>query len=369
MHFLIENTRLVVIKLGTRVLTCDAGTVQKDRIYSLCHHLNTFQRRGISVIIVSSGAIGLGMGRLGLHKRPTDLDLSQACAAIGQSILIDIWQEGFDPHGITVAQILLTRADVRGRKRHVALKNTFEKLLALNVIPIANENDSVSTDEILRFGDNDILSALVASLTKADMLIMLSTVPGLMGRGGSEIIPLVERITPEIEAMAEGTTSQRSVGGMKSKIEAARIATRSGCGVYVGNGLDAEILPKLLQGKAYGTYFAPTHIPLQSRKRWIAFFTDPEGSIQVDEGAKHAIVHDGSSLLAKGISHFRGEFGKGAIVDIECAAGKVFARGLSQYSSDEFPRIAGKSSDALRQIFPERRRVEVVHRDSLVMLT
>ncbi len=370
MHSLLDKTRRVVIKLGTGLLTTEEGTINVERINDICHQVNLLRSRGLQVIVVSSGAVGLGMNKLCYRKRPNDLTSLQACAAVGQSILTDTWQTGLNPFEITVAQLLLTREDVRSRKRHVAVRDLFEKLMASGVVPVVNENDSVSVDELHhRFGDNDILSALVASLTKSEMLVILTTIEGLMDLNGSNrIVPVVKKITPEIESMAGGTDSAISVGGMKTKIEAAKIATRSGCGVFLGCGQNPEILARIFQGKAKGTFFIPHKIPLVSKKRWLAFFEHSEGSVRVDEGARHALLHKGGSLLPKGVTGHSGEFRTGAIISIEQPDGADFARGVSQFDSSDLAHVAGRDTDQIRVHFPGRKRFEVVHRDSLVML-
>lgn len=251
----LSQAKRIVIKLGTGVLTTGIGNLDTERISALCNQVKALRERGIEVILVSSGSIGLGMGKLGLEKRPKDLASLQACAAVGQSILINTWQKGFDPHELTVAQILLTREDLRAKHRHNAVFETVERLLANGTVPIVNENDTVSATEI-KFGDNDTLSALVASVTNADLLFILSNIPGLIDMQGSgEVIPVVETITPEIEAMAQGTQQETSVGGMVSKLSAAKIAQRAGCGVIIGSGKDASLFDHLLEG---ATPWAPT---------------------------------------------------------------------------------------------------------------
>ncbi len=360
--------RRVVVKLGTGILTSGEGRLDAARIGALCAEMAGLRQRGLQVAVVSSGAIGLGMGELGLAKRPGELAVLQACAAIGQTILVDTWRRGFAPRGVKVAQMLLTREDVRGRKRHVAVMNTFEKLLSLGVVPVINENDSVSADEI-KFGDNDLLSALVAIQIKADLLVILSTIPGLMDRPkDGRLVSLVDKITPEIEAMAGGTDSAASVGGMRSKIDAAAQATRSGCAVFIGSGREPDILTKLADGRPRGTFFLPSRVSLQSRKRWIAFFEKPGGTIRVDEGARAAVTGSGRSLLAKGITACEGEFPAGAVVNVAGPDGGVFARGIAQFGSACMARIAGMTTEQIRSLHPERKRFEAVHRASLVLL-
>ena len=368
MPFLPETAQRVVVKLGSSVLTSPSGEIDEVRIRNVCRQLDLLIGIGIQVIVVSSGAISLGMGRLGIRRRPTDVDSLQACAAVGQSILANTWQAGLNPYSHTVAQILLTREDVRTRRRHVAVKNLFEKLLAQRIVPVVNENDSVSTDEI-KFGDNDILSALVASFTKADILIVLTVVPGLIDRTGTRrIVSVVEAITPEIEQMAGDTKSETSVGGMRSKIEAAKIAIKSGCGVFIGDGRDPDILIRLLRGEPEGTLFIPQQISLVSKKRWLAFFGRSLGTLTIDEGACRALCERGSSLLATGITSVEGDFPIGAILTIASEDGLPVARGISQYSSDDLAQVIGYSSDQIRLAYPGRRRLEAIHRDSLVVL-
>lgn len=350
----LSQAKRIVIKLGTGVLTSGIGNLDTERISVLCGQVAALRERGIEVILVSSGAIGLGMGKLGLEKRPKDLASLQACAAIGQSILINTWQKGFDPHRLTVAQILLTREDLRGRNRHNAVFNTVERLLAKGTVPIVNENDTVSAAEI-KFGDNDTLSALVASVTNADMLFILSNIPGLIDMAGSgEVVSHVEKITAEIEAMAQGTSTETSVGGMVSKLSAAKIAHRAGCGVIIGSGKDETLFDRLLGGEAVGTYFLPSEEPVKSHKRWIAIQDHTYGTIHVDEGATRAILQNGKSLLAAGITGSSGDFHTGDVVQVCNPAGEPIAQGIVDIDMDRL--------DAKTDPNP------VIHRDSLVLL-
>lgn len=357
----------VVVKLGTGILTLESGGVHRDRIASICASIDTARKAGVSVCVVSSGAVGLGMKELGYRKRPTDLPTIQSCAAVGQSILIQVWKDCLEPYGYKAAQVLLTREDLRGRRRHVAVKDTLERLFSLGIVPIVNENDCVSTMEI-RFGDNDVLSALVASLMKAQFLLILSSIPGLMNLKTGEVIHKIEKITPEIEGMAMGTTSQTSVGGMVTKIEAARIANRSRCAVMIGDGKDTRILERLQDQPPTGTLFLPAKGTMSSRKRWIAFFDRPVGALVVDEGAKTALIDKGRSLLPKGLREISGTFQKSEIVEICLSDGVPFARGRTKYSSKDLLHILGKSSDEVRELLPDHKRAEVVHRDELVIL-
>jgi len=367
-----RQARRIVVKLGTGVLTSGVGQLNGERLAGFAAQIAGLRRSGIEVMVVSSGAIGLGMGRLGLKRRPEDISKRQACAAIGQSLLMETWQHAFEPDGITVAQVLLTHDDLRLRHRHVAVSATLEQLLACQAVPIINENDAVSAAEIQsgsRFGDNDILSAMVASVTRAEYLMILSTAPGLIDRKGTGVVvPVVERITPEIEAMAEGTRSLTAVGGMTTKISAAKLALKAGCGVFIASGSEREVMPRLLAGTAPGTFFVPSGLPLGARKRWIAYFQRPIGTIKVNERAVPALRDQGRSLLAIGVLDCSGDFAKGDVVDIAGPADQIFARGVVAFGPEEIRRIAGKTSEEIQAIFPGRKRLELVHRDNLVLL-
>ncbi|MCC5788866.1 MAG: glutamate 5-kinase [Opitutales bacterium] len=361
--------KTIVLKLGTGLLTRGGGSLNKERIAEIAGQINLLRQEGARVVVVSSGAIGLGIGALQLSRRPQKLERLQSCAAVGQGLLWQIWQESLAPFGIKIGQMLLTREDLRSRNRHLAAKSTLECLLKDGVVPLINENDSISTEEI-RFGDNDILSAMVASLLRAEILFILSTAPGLVDRGGSEkVIPVVERVTPEIEALAGGTDNPLAVGGMVTKIAAARLANRSGCALYLTSGEQDGAIVSALKGKGNGTFFAPHGLPLAARKRWIAFFEKPSGTVVVDEGAKTALVSKGSSLLPVGVVQIIGSFDKGAVVEIKTAnENQAFARGMVQLASKELASFLGHTSEDLKKQKPGKRRWEVVHRDALVIL-
>lgn len=354
----LKQAKRIVIKLGTGVLTSGIGELDIDRIDTLCHQVMALRERGIEVVLVSSGAVGLGMGKLGLDRRPKDLALLQACASVGQSILINTWQKRFDPHGVTVAQILLTREDLRSKHRHNAIFDTVERLLAHGAVPIVNENDTVSAAEI-KFGDNDTLSALVASVINADQLFILSNIPGLIDmKGSGEVVSEIQKITPDIEAMAQGTNHTTSVGGMISKLSAAKIAHRAGCGVIIGSGKDAELFEKLLAGESVGTYVIPSDEPVKSHKRWIAIQDSMHGSLTVDQGAADAITQSGKSLLSAGVLNSKGAFDEGDVVHICHENGEVLAQGQIQLSSN-----------ALQEALEQRDSTIVIHRDNLVLLS
>ncbi|MFA6962369.1 MAG: glutamate 5-kinase [Opitutaceae bacterium] len=363
-----NHPKRVVIKLGTGVLTSGIGQLNAQRIADLSAGVAALRAVGTEVIVVSSGAVGLGMGVLGLKRKPSNVSKKQACAAIGQSLLMQTWQRGFNPHGMTAAQVLLTHEDLRNRDRHLGVKACLEELIAYGTIPIINENDTVSAAEI-KFGDNDTLSAMVASLTGAQHLLILSTAPGLIDmKGTGLIIPVVEKITPEIEAMAGGTTDITATGGMISKITAAKLAVRAGCGVFIASGAEPDIIARLLGGTGPGTFFVPSGIPLDAKKRWLAYFQRPHGGITLNADAVPVLRDQGRSLLAIGVTGVTGSFSTGDIVNILDADGKIIARGVVAFDDHEVRSIAGRSSDELKPRYPGRKRFEVVHRDNLVVL-
>ena len=324
---------------------------------------------GVETIIVSSGAVGLGMGKLGIEERPKDLSLLRACASIGQCRLMNAWSNSLEQAGLVASQVLLTREDFESRKRSQKVEETLNTLLKKKVVPVVNENDSVSDEEI-KFGDNDVLSALLASIGKADFLIILSTAKGLMTHPTSgTLIPFVAEITPSIESMAKGTHSATAVGGMITKIEAAKIACRSGCAVFIGSGENPAQLRSIIYGNnAKGTFFAPTGLELSERKKWLAFFPAPKGSLTIDQGAEEAIIKKGGSLLAIGISTIDGDFEKADVLEIKNNQQQIIARGVTRFSKMELQGIMGKQNEEILALFPGKNRPEVIHRDHLAPL-
>jgi len=297
------------------------------------------------------------MGALGYAKRPGQLAELQACAAVGQGRLMATYGQLFAKHGLNVAQVLLTHDDLQHHERHLNARNTLVTLLQHSVVPIINENDVVSFTE-LKFGDNDKLSALVATLLPADLLVILTTVDGVIenfGKANPRTIPMIEQIDEKIEAMAGGTDSATAVGGMASKIQAARIVIRAGVPLVIASGKKKEGLARILAGEAEGTIFVPQPNKLKGRKRWIAFFHHPRGALYVDDGARKALRESGKSLLPPGIARCEGEFDAGDIVRICDVNGTEFARGIARHSASEINA---------RQLA----RTEVVHRDDLVLL-
>ncbi len=355
----------LILKLGTGILSAGNGKIHQERLDWLAKGILRLKEDEIEVIVVSSGAVGLGMGKLGFPDRPSDLSILRACASIGQCLLMNAWSEALDKVGLVPAQVLLTRDDFNERARSEKVRQTLDALLTHEVVPIVNENDSVSDEEI-KFGDNDVLSALLASLGEAEMLVILSTAKGLMTHHeAGSLIPFVAEITPAIEQMAQGTNSPTAVGGMITKIEAAKIATKSGCAVFIGSGEQAADLTQIFAGKAVGTFFSPAGLDLKDRKKWLAFFPKPKGSLIVDDGAREAILNHGSSLLPSGLRAIEGKFEKAEVISIAALDGQVFARGISSFSSSELDRLKGMGKEEILKNFPGKTRHEVVHRDHL----
>ncbi len=354
---LLKNVSRLVIKLGTGVLTDSRKQPDPAQMEQLVAQLAGLRKAGREIVVVTSGAVGAGMGVLGYEKRPGDLAELQACAAVGQSRLMAVYEKLFAQHGLHVAQVLLTHADLEHHERHLNARNTLVTLLNRGIVPIINENDAISFTEI-KFGDNDQLSALVASLLPADLLVILTTVDGMMenfGKANPRTIPVVATITDAVEKKAGGTDSATAVGGMASKIQAAKIVVRSGIPLVIASGRKKQVLARVLAGDDEGTLFVPQPAKLQGRKRWIAFFHHPKGALFVDDGAKTALRENGKSLLPPGVARCEGEFAAGDVVRVCDLNGTEFARGIAKFNACE---IRGRTLA----------RVELVHRDDLVIL-
>jgi glutamate 5-kinase len=354
---LLKDAVRIVVKLGTGVLTDSHKQPDAAQMGQLAAQLAGQRQAGKEIVVVSSGAVGAGMGALGYEKRPAELAELQACAAVGQSRLMARYEQLFGAFGLAVAQVLLTHEDLAHHERHLNARNTLVTLLRHGVVPVINENDVVSFTE-LKFGDNDMLSALVASLLPADLLVILTTVDGLMegfGQANARTIPTVQRIDAALEKIAGGTSSVTAVGGMSSKLQAAKIAVRSGIPVVIASGRKKEALARVIAGEEEGTLFVPHPRRLQGRKRWIAFFHHPQGTVFVDAGARKALRESGKSLLPPGIARCEGEFAAGDVVRICDLDGTEFARGIAGFEAAEIKA---------RQL----KRVEVVHRDNMVIL-
>lgn len=370
---ILSKVKKVVVKIGTGVLTTEDGSVDKEQIQGLAEQVVELKKMGYDVVVVSSGAIGSGMGELGMEKRPGTLPELQAVAAIGQSKLISAYDECFKLHGYHAAQILLTREDFEDRQRYLNTCNTIHTLFKLNAIPVVNENDTISVDEI-KFGDNDALSALVTNLLNAELLVILSSVDGLYdkyptGKGKAAIIPLIENVSDEIKQLVFDVKTKRGVGGMQTKLEAASMVTNAGEAVVIANGRTDGVLKMVVQGGNIGTLFLPRKEKMASRKRWIGYTITPKGRVYVDDGARHALAEKGKSLLASGIVSVEGTFNKGDTVSI---CGKrnddIIARGLTNYSSAEIEKIKGCSTSHIVKVLGYKLYDEIIHRDNMVIL-
>lgn len=364
--------RRIVVKVGTRVLAREDGTLDGDRIANLAEQTVALLEQGRQVVLVSSGAVGAGMSQLKLRQRPKDLAHLQAVAAVGQTNLIEAYDRTFRKHGRHAAQILLTADDLNDRTRYLNVRNTLLTLLEYGAVPIINENDSVAVDELMTtFGDNDRLAALVTNLVQAQLLIMLSDVDGLHDgdpqEGASQRISTVSVIDESILALARDKRTGLSKGGMASKLQAARIATTAGENVIIAAGRDPSTLIDAAAGKSVGTLFIAQGKTISPFKRWIGFSAHPKGKLILDAGAHRAICKTGRSLLAIGITAVEGEFAKGDVVALCQGQGREVARGLTNYPSAEVRRIIGIKSDRIAQVLGHCPYEEVVHRDNLVV--
>lgn len=370
---LITAARRVVIKIGSAVLTGSGEGLDLSRIEQLAAEIAAIGDRNREVILVSSGAIAAGLAKLGLKKtKGMPLPLKQAAAAVGQSGLMRAYEKSFSAHGRKVAQILLTREDLANRARFLNARSTLHTLLEHNVVPIINENDTVAVDEI-KFGDNDNLSSMVVHLADADLLVILSDIDGLYTADPridpeALFIPVVEKITAELERGAGDAATAVGTGGMRSKIMAAKKVGAYGVPLVIVNGKKKGLLRGLFEGARAGTLFVPKQKRNHSRKHWIAFSACSAGKVVVDDGGRDALVNKGKSLLPGGIVSIEGVFKAGDCVNCADLAGTVFARGLTKYSSGDLERIRGLKTAQIHSVLGRRDYDEVIHRDDLVIL-
>lgn len=357
----LSSAKRVVVKIGSRaIMSGDDG-----RFQMMADQAAELIRRGHSIVIVSSGAVGLGCKRMGITGRPKALPMLQAAAAIGQSRLMQAYEDAFAKHGIPVAQVLLTHAAVKDRERYINVQRAMDALFELGCVPIINENDAVSTEE-LKFGDNDQLAAMVAPLVSADLLVLLTDVEGLLDDNKVRI-PVVS--DPEqVRQFIWQHSSNVSLGGMLSKVGAAERALRGGLPVVIGPASDPHVLQRIMDGEDIGTLFMPAGVKLASRKHWIAFALKMRGVITVDDGAARALVQHKRSLLAAGITGVRGEFHADDAVSIESSDGRELARGLTRYDVSAVRKLMGARSDEIEQRVGHFVGEEIVHRDDLVVL-
>jgi glutamate 5-kinase len=366
------TSRRIVVKVGSTLVTNQGAGLDMNAIANWASQISRLKGLGHEVVLVSSGAVAEGIQRLGWTKRPKAMNELQAAAAVGQMGLIHGYEACFREHGLHTAQILLTHADLADRQRYLNARSTIKTLLALGVIPIINENDTVVTDEI-RFGDNDTLGAMVTNLIEADWLVILTDIDGLFSADprkdpGATILRHASAVDPALQEIAGGTGSSLGKGGMITKVLAARRGARSGATTIIAPGLEPDVLLRILEGEQIGTRLTADTTPLAARKQWLADHLQVAGLIHLDQGAAKALAKNGKSLLPVGIRKVEGEFERGAVVTCLDPQGREIARGLANYSSSETARISGAPSSEIEKILGYADEPEIIHRDNLVIL-
>ncbi|NSW82132.1 MAG: glutamate 5-kinase [Syntrophothermus sp.] len=361
----------IVVKVGTSTLTHPTHQLNLMRMEVLVREMADIHNQGKELLLVSSGAIGLGVARLGLKEPPRTLPMKQAMAAVGQGTLVHMYEKLFSEYSKTVAQVLLTKDDFNERLRYLNSRNTLLTLLGLGVIPIINENDTVVVDEI-KFGDNDTLSALVAGEVDADLLVILSDIDGLYDddprqNPKARRLPEVYEITDEMEKKSHRRGTKLASGGMYTKLLAAKIVMAAGIPMVVAHGAEKNVLRRIIAGEPLGTLFVPKESRMQARKRWIAFGSACQGKVYIDNGAKEAVLHRGKSLLPSGITGVEGIFERGNVISLVDLEGHEFARGITNYSAEEIKLIAGKKTSQIERILGHKDYDEVIHRNNLTV--
>ncbi len=369
----LRKAKRIVIKVGSSTITYANGKRNFSQIDRLAREISDLQNQGKEMLLVSSGAVAVGVDRLGLPAKPATIPGKQAAAAVGQGVLMHTYEKIFADYGQIVAQVLITRTEAIDRHRYTNTRNTFMELIKQGVIPVVNENDVVALDE-LKIGDNDNMSALVAGIVDADLVIILSDIDGLYTANpathpDAKLVPTVLEITPEVEASAGGVGSARGTGGMATKIQAAKAATSSGIQLVIASGTEKNAIPRILQGEELGTLFVSRENRLQFRKRWLAFGAKIQGSIVVDDGCARAVRKAGGcSILPAGICKVVGSFQTGSTVSVVDGERHELARGLVHYTSEELEKIKGCKSGDIENILGHKNYDEVIHRDDLVIL-
>jgi glutamate 5-kinase len=369
----IADAKRIVVKVGTSTITYPNGKINYEKIEKLARILSDFQNQGKEMILVSSGAGAAGVGRMGLEAKPKTIPGKQACAAVGQGILMHIYERIFGEYGQVVAQVLLTKNDMVNRHSYANARNAFQEMISWGVIPIINENDVVAIDEF-KIGDNDNLSALVASLADADLDILLSDIDGLYTANpkthpDARLVSVVEEVTPEIEATAGGAGSKNATGGMLTKLQAAKNAMSAGIALIIANGEHLDILRSILRGDPVGTLFVPKESHLRFRNQWLAFGSKICGRLVVDEGLAKALRQKGScSILPVGIVGVEGDFDSGDTVSVVDQDGHELARGMVNYSAGDVALIKGCKTSQIEEKIGYKHYDEVIHRDNLVVL-
>jgi glutamate 5-kinase len=366
----VQNT--IVVKIGTNLLADKTKGINLHRIEAIARNVALLSSLGHHVALVTSGAIGAGVAALKLKARPKTIPEKQATASIGQPLLMEAYENAFRKHNLTIAQILLTKDDFVNRTRYLNAKNTFTVLQTRGVIPIINENDTVAVDEI-KLGDNDNLSAMVANLIDADLLVILSDIDGLFSDDPAKnpdavLIPVVEKITPQIERLAKSSGTELSTGGMATKIQAAKRCVSSGIAMIIANGTNPDALSEIFSGTSGGTIFLPVDKGLTVRKKWIGFVSHAKGYIVVDDGAKHALMHRNKSLLPSGITEVHGDFVANDTIAVRDLQGLEIAKGVTAYSSADLSTIKGKKTNVIEKMLSRKSSGEAIHKDNLVVI-
>jgi len=366
-----KKIKRIVIKVGSSTLTDGSGRLDHENVKSIVDQVASLWRQDIQCVVVTSGAIAAGVEQLGLERRPREISKLQAAAAVGQGLLIHEYSRLFQPHGVQVGQILLTQFDMAHRELYLNARRAIDRLLTMRAVPIVNENDTTTVEEI-KFGDNDALAAMVAVLIDADLLALLSDIDGLYmsdprKNEAAKKVDVVDEISAEIEAMAEGIGSEFGSGGMITKLSAAKLVSAARIGMFIVDGRDPNILAKVVAGEVVGTYFKPQARKVSGRKLWIGFGRAARGNVVIDTGAVTAIVDGGKSLLPAGVVGLSGDFVIGDTIDVIDTDGKTIARGLTNYSADELSTVRGKRTDEIARELDDFSE-EVIHRDFMVLL-
>jgi glutamate 5-kinase len=368
----LKKAKRIVVKVGTTTLTHPTGKLNLCRIEKLVRELADLANQGRELILVTSGAVGAGMDRMKLKEKPRSIPEKQALAAVGQGILMHIYEKFFAEYGQTVAQVLLTRENSVRHKFYTNSRNTLLTLLEMGVVPVINENDAIAADE-LKIGDNDTLSAMVATIVDADVLVILSDIEGMYTANPqqdkkAELLAEIREITPDIEKIAGGAGSTLGTGGMYTKIQAAKIAVNSGVTMVIASGSRDGVLRDIIAGKELGTVFPAKESHLKVRKSWLAFGRRIDGDIVVDAGCERAMLKEGSSLLAAGISAVEGDFSAGNTVRVLSLTQREIARGIVNYNVKELKKIIGHQTVEFSGILPGEIHEEVIHRDNMVLM-
>ncbi len=360
----LAGAKRIVVKVGTHTTCHKGGGVNRGAISSVASQISALMKSGVQVTLIASGAIGAGLMELGLDRRPKTLPMLQGVAAVGQGQLMRTFHDAFARRGVRIAQVLLTRDDFEDRTRYLNIRNTLAALTECNALAIINENDTVAVDEI-RFGDNDILAALVTNMLGADALVFLTNVDGVMKQG--KVVDVIEQVNDEVLSLADPQRSSLGSGGMVSKLQAAGMVTRAGEVAVIANSATPNVLKKLLGAEKIGTVFVPEKRKMSSRRRWIGGAARPAGRITVDDGAAIALTKSGKSLLPSGVMDVSGKFDKGATVSVVDSRGNQIARGLTNYTSDQIDRIKGLKTHQIPQVLGDKPYDEIIHRNNLTL--